>query len=1211
MKRILYVKSIFLLLIICKLEAQIKFQIRYYLGNLLDMPVTVMQLPDKGYLMAGWDIATLGLTYAIDLIKVDSTGAYQWANMYHSGTWWNPFANPYELGNLSRNQDGTYIMCGKRENDLFITKLDANFGVSWIKGYDIGIYDKLNYIKQTSDGGYIAVGETRLTSTDSLNALIIKFNSSGNISWAIMWNYSSINSNDALYCVEEETGIGYIAVGYASRKNVNDTTKDILIIKTDLNGNIIFQNLYGSLQHDEYANYITKKGNTFYLIGSTTQDAFLATDLFFMSISSNGIQNFVKTYNFGLVDDGFKVLTLTNGNFVLVGGDLFSNNIFSIIVDPLGNPLNAMSYSQGFSFPLYVDAYLTHDNGYVFLTQTIDFGYYLFKTDLNGNTGCYENAFTSNVNTTSFEVTAVTGSSIPNINSITASMNRTSYDNLSNIIEDCKYVPCDTPIVTITPAAPIICQGQSVTLTASGNNWSGPCTSFLWNTGQTESSITVSPNTTTTYTVVGYVGNCPSNPTSVTVTVNPIPNVQISGPDYICLGDNATLTASGGIAYLWSTGSSQSTISVSPTTTTTYTVTVTNQYNCTATASHTITVNPLPTASIVGPTTTCAGDSVTLTANGGINFFWSTTENTQTITVMPVMTTTYYVTVTDQNNCTATASHTVSVNPKPIISFAGDTSICIGESTIITASGGDYYLWSNGSTSNSIEVTGNIGYYQYFVTVSFATGCSSVGSITIGIHEIPQAQATGGQTICQGQSVQLSASGGTNYSWAPTESLDNPNSSTPIATPYQTTTYIVTVYNQWGCYATASTTVNVLEAPTFTAVITDVKCYGGNDGSITLTNISGQPPFNIIWNTGSTNQSITNLYAGTYSVTVTNALNCSTVQTYLVNQPEELQAISNINNVLCYGENSGSISITTTGGIPPYSYIWSNGQTNHTATNLSTGYYAVTIIDANNCSKVLTNLFVNQPSQPLNIILDSIKHVSCYGINDGNIKVNANGGTPPYSYHWSNGQTGNYIVNLYANTYYLTVKDANNCSIIDSFKITQPEPLKLIITHKKPYCYLSNDGSILVSLIGGREPYKYFWDNSDTSNIRENLTPGEYKLTVVDANKCYVDTTIKLDYLPNECIKIPTMISPNADGKNDKFEIVGIQFFNKVRIIIFDKWGNEVFKFEGKGIEYHNPNNQWDGSFYTDKYCAPCSYFYIVEIIDTNEIFKGIVTVIK
>ncbi|MFN8337406.1 MAG: hypothetical protein U0T36_00120 [Saprospiraceae bacterium] len=228
--------------------------------------------------------------------------------------------------------------------------------------------------------------------------------------------------------------------------------------------------------------------------------------------------------------------------------------------------------------------------------------------------------------------------------------------------------------------------GGHTTLTATGG------TSYLWSNGETTNWITVSPSATTEYSAGHRRQGCQAT-AAYTVTVHPLPTANIAGDNEICLGGHTTLTATGGTSYLWSNGETTNWITVSPSATTEYSVTVTDGKGCQATAAYTVTVHPLPTATIAGDNEICLGGHTTLTATGGTSYLWSNGETTTNITVSPDATTEYSVTVTDGNGCQATAAYTVTVHPLPTANIAGDNEICLGGHTTLTATGGTSYLW--------------------------------------------------------------------------------------------------------------------------------------------------------------------------------------------------------------------------------------------------------------------------------------------------------------------------------------------------------------------------------------------------------------------------------------------------------------------------------------------------------------------------------------
>ncbi|HLO81901.1 MAG TPA: PKD domain-containing protein, partial [Chitinophagaceae bacterium] len=330
------------------------------------------------------------------------------------------------------------------------------------------------------------------------------------------------------------------------------------------------------------------------------------------------------------------------------------------------------------------------------------------------------------------------------------------------------YVSClncceseKTPVTATVNAAPVvvtsgnvaICSGASTVLTASGG------TSYLWSNGATTSFITVNPAATTDYSVeVSNAEGCKDSKT-ITVTVNPLPVIDITGNTVICFGGNTVLTASGGATYKWSNGATTASVNVNPAATTTYTVEVTTAAGCKASKSVTVTVNDKPIVNISGKAEICAGEETTLTASGGASFVWSTGETTASITVKPAATTTYSVDVTSGANCQASKSIQVVVNPLPVVSLTQNSAICYGEKITLTASGGASYKWSNGATTSSIEVAPTET-TSYSVEVSSSKGCSSVKSTTVTVNPLPVINIAGNTVICFGGSTVLTASGG-------------------------------------------------------------------------------------------------------------------------------------------------------------------------------------------------------------------------------------------------------------------------------------------------------------------------------------------------------------------------------------------------------------------------------------------------------------------
>ena len=286
------------------------------------------------------------------------------------------------------------------------------------------------------------------------------------------------------------------------------------------------------------------------------------------------------------------------------------------------------------------------------------------------------------------------------------------------------------PSVAVNSSATAICAGQSATLNATG------ATTYLWNSGQTTASITVSPTSSTIYTVTGTSNGCSATATK-SITVNAIPNVVAnSASTTICSGQSSTITASGATTYSWSSGQTTASININPTVTTTYTVTGTSN-GCSATATQLINVNPTPNIIINSTNNSiCAGQTTTLTVSGATSYSWSSGETTSSITVSPIANTTYTVTGTS-NGCSSTATQLVNVNSIPTVLVNSTANvICSGQSTSLTASGANTYAWNSGQTTASISVNPNST--TVYTVVGTSNGCSASATSSITVNPLPQ-----------------------------------------------------------------------------------------------------------------------------------------------------------------------------------------------------------------------------------------------------------------------------------------------------------------------------------------------------------------------------------------------------------------------------------------------------------------------------------------
>jgi gliding motility-associated-like protein len=519
-----------------------------------------------------------------------------------------------------------------------------------------------------------------------------------------------------------------------------------------------------------------------------------------------------------------------------------------------------------------------------------------------------------------------------------------------------------TGSASLSASPTTICQGQSTTLTASGSS------AYSWSHGLgTGSSKVVTPSTSTTYTVTGTNAQGCTGTSSITINVNANPAVTISpSSPSICAGSSTTITGSGATTYNWSnslgTNASQN---VSPGTTTTYTVTGTTS-GCTGTANVTVTVNSNPTITISPSSPSiCAGSSTTISASGATSYNWSNSLGTNASqNVSPSSTTTYTVTGTT-GSCTGTASVTVTVNSNPVVSITPTTSdICQGDNVVVSASGATSYNWSHSLGTSSSQTLSPSSTTTY--TVTGTTGaCTGSASTTVTVHSVPAVTITpSSSTICSGESILLTAGGADTYDWG---LLTGPSQT---VSPTTTTTYTVTGTSGI-CSGSASATVTVTSS--LSAVISSAGPFCANDNSVQLVAADGGG----VWSgSGITNPTSgmfdpTTAGAGTHTITYAITGACGDTATTEILVYDIPIITPTYSNESCTGASDGQISLSVSGGNPPYSYTWQPTGSGNASIDLPHGTYSIFVTDANGCSTV-SDITLNDPLIPCEVIIPHI-----------------------------------------------------------------------------------------------------------------------------------------------------------------------------------------------------------------------------------------------
>lgn len=577
-----------------------------------------------------------------------------------------------------------------------------------------------------------------------------------------------------------------------------------------------------------------------------------------------------------------------------------------------------------------------------------------------------------------------------------------------------------------------------------------------------------------------------------------------------------------------------------------YILTVTDAHLCVSTFTTTLTQ---PTAVAANVTFTnlscfgvCNGTASSSPSGGnvptGYTYSWTgpggpySTQNLASLCIG-----TYNVTVRDDSLCTGSGSVTIT-QPTALVVTPAHTNVscfglCDGTASVSPVSGGSpgySYLWSGpGSlTGQGTPTITGLCAGAYSVIVTDANGCTSTTNFTITQPAAIIATATSTNVPCFGQCVGTASvavaggAGGTVFNWLP----GNPTGDgTANVTGLCAGTYSATVTDLNGC---ADTGIVVITQPTLLVpnpTSTNVVCFGQCNGTASAAPTGGTGVYTYLWTgsvpgpyTGQGTPNLTNLCPGTYSVTVTDANGCDTMQSVTVTQPPVLTLTIAKTNVTCNGACNGTATATAGGGSPGYTYVWSGpgaltGQGTPSLTGLCPGVYSLTITDANGCTKTVS-VTITQPNI-LNATL-SATTLLCNGDCNATITSTISGGTPGYTFSWSpGGQTTASITNQCAGIYTLTVTDSKGCIKVVSTTITQPTPLVAITSSTNVTCFGLCNGTANVIAGGGTPGYTYSWaPGGQTTTSISGLCAGSYTATVTDANGCTQTSVVTITSPP-------------------------------------------------------------------------------------------------
>ena len=585
----------------------------------------------------------------------------------------------------------------------------------------------------------------------------------------------------------------------------------------------------------------------------------------------------------------------------------------------------------------------------------------------------------------------------------------------NTIFRGLAFSPCNTPSITSVTSNGTICANQTLTLTA--NATSSSAISYAWNgTGSfaspTSSISTVTGATSGNYTIIATNG-CGSTASTISITVLPSPTITInSSTTALCVGQTATLTASGASTYSWNTSGTSSLIVVSPTTNTNYIVTGTSN-NCSATSSIALVANPLPALNI-NSITICMGQPGTLTASGAASYSWNTSSTSSSIIVTPTINTSYSITGTSSVGCLITLTTQVVVTSSPAI-IVNSSTICTGASATLIAGGANTFTWSTGALTNSIVVAPSTN-TVYSISGSLV-GCAGVASNTaaVSLNPLPSVSVSGNTSVCQGSAISQTLSGAASYS---VNGIASP--SVLILTPPSTLNYSVTGTSSLGCSSIVSGTLTVIALPVLSASGNTLVCIGS---SVSQT-LSGATSYSMNGNSTTSVVTLTPASTTSYTFAGSASTGCSATTTKtLTVAPLPVIAVSG-NTAVC----SGSSISQTLSGATSYSWNGTSSPSVITITPAASANYVIAGSDNNGCLGTLTrSLTVN--ALPVILISSSVPTL-CAGTT---ATITASGAS---TYSWANGAgSGASIVvtPTTTTTYSATGTTSNNCSATYQF----------------------------------------------------------------------------------------------------------------------------------------------------------------------------------
>ncbi len=713
-----------------------------------------------------------------------------------------------------------------------------------------------------------------------------------------------------------------------------------------------------------------------------------------------------------------------------------------------------------------------------------------------------------------------------------------------------------------------VCPGVEAEFTT---NFTGA--TYNWNNGaSTQSTFKTSTAGPVTVTVTD-AGGCQGTATAQVIVNNPL-TINLGNDIAFCIGDSATLALNptrNGLNYNWNTGATTPTLKVK--TAGTYTLDV-DSAGCTAQSSVDVVVNNLPVVNLGADTFVCAGVNTVLTLDAGAgmqSYQWGgdITGASRTVNVTSVGT--FHVRIVDANNCVNRDTIVVTervATPISLMDAPKQVTICPGGNHIATVPSAlqnvanTSWIWNDGSNGITNEVSNRVDGENVGVSIQFTNqfGCVSKDSITVRVRNTLPINMQS-QSICAGENVTFNSGySGNNFTFVWNNDVANNQATFSInnATVAQSGNITVQITSNEGCSGdtTVSLTVNALPQPILS---NDTLCAGQN--IVLSTGVTGSH----VWSDGSTSNtlSITNAtpnQSGIYSVTVTNAQNCSkdTSMRLMVYANPDFEIVSPA--AACEGT---TVTLSTTAPSNTHTVLWNGGSLGNTFNANTSGTYTALVTHTLSGCKATKNTILNFLATPTVILPQDT--TLCEGVT-WNLRALNNSDLSTYNLNWSTGASGNSITIRINGLYWLEAKNGN-CASRDSIWVDYSAlPISDLVADTT-ICF--DDAPEIILNPGRYGGQSYLWNDGSTDLVYVAKEKGRYSVEITNEFGCKIISGTEIFEDCPFAVWIPNGFTPNEDGKNDKLTIMG-RGIDEVQMYIFNRWGQLIWTGNAIG-------DGWDG----------------------------------